>query len=470
MVIFTFFNVFLAIENTGTEVDSIEIEIVSESSGLRGFMKILLYVCSSISLVLFVAVVVIILRNLGKDKKNLKKEKKKALVSVDVEEIAIERYFPTADKKVGLALLQKAGIYKKRDKLGRRNTAVEEVEEEVCPLCTKNFACLTDEKPKTIKNSKRLYHPLCLKRWVKKKKQCPETLKRIKSILEKSIARISQLELDLPVENQSAHGKMAVGSKTSFFAEGGTPKSNVGKKKKRKSSINFMRLNLKSGDNSTKKLNSKSPRNPLMSPNHRKDDSNSGSEKFQISPQYINVLNKSDKKKKENSPQRPQRRGYKKKQKTILEKTPEEIEARKRAWRKKRGVTYNTIDTRKQNKRSDIVGTSNMNLLHSKNDKRDESFHFDDIRMKRSSSIKKMERKESPPHQFSSPQLKKKSFKRVGEDDGGERDDGFKLRLKNMINMEKRKKNRRKNSSHKKSVSIRMEESDISIDESSFGV
>lgn len=335
---------------------------------------------------------------------------------IDVEEIAIERHYPNYEKKVGIALLGKIGI-KKINKLSKETQATEE-DEERCPLCTRDFEGF-GEKPKTVKGSKNLYHPICLKRWVKKKKQCPETHKKIQNILAASVARISQIELGLPLEDDN--NKIVIGSKTSLMG-GTTPLSKYSSgKKKKKTSFNFLRLNSDSKNPSTKNPNS-SPRNGLMSP--PKSEVSRGNSKFKISPQSINAIQKrlqeneeidSDIQKNNELNLQEKRRGFKKmKPKTILESRPEQVEERKRAWKRKRGVTYNELDAQlarnKNNKmEEDVVGASNMNMVKSKmKSERENSFDFEDIYVKRSSSIKKNSNQNVPPR-FASPQLERES-------------------------------------------------------------
>lgn len=503
-----------AIENTGDNLQKVEIEIISESNGIRGFAKILLYFFSVLAFILFIFILISLLRKLTKDEKKTKEDTKKTLnQNFDVEELAIENHYPSVDKTVGIALLKNLGVENRKmrikNKLEKKKTEIEE-EEERCPLCSHDFKKLENENPKTVKGSKRLYHPLCLKRWVKKKKQCPDTYKRIEMLLAASIRKLSLIEIggNFDEENnqnnkngqnnnsniQESKVRLKIGSKTSFFDEQ-TPQSNysINGKNKQNSSFNFTRINATSTKNGKG-----SPRNPLMSPSRISKEENEKEKKFIISPISLEKLNN---KLNNNNNNEQEIEGID----AHFKKSKIDLDSRRKMFRRKKPKTQylelnnnnnnNKRNTRKQmtfkeigtveknndkrereKKDENILESNNMNIIN----KKDDSFDFNDIQVKkRSNSIDKYER--AIPPRYASPQLLKQE-----EGGGGEvnRNGGFRLKLRNLAkngengengkngengeNGENHQNKERNKESLKFESEISGKDEDISIDESSF--
>lgn len=225
-------------------------------------------------------VVAILLNKFGKNDK-----KADVKNNDEVEELAIENHFPDAKLNVGVLLLKKIGITGRQGKREKEKKSEKE-HEHVCHLCSKGFKN-DNQKPKTVEGSKKLYHSLCLKRWVNKKKQCPETLERIKGILAASIQKLTMLKIS---EKQKISGPenlklYAIGSKTSLY-EGASPAVK---------DYNFTPVNSNSNGVTTVKLNS-SPRNTLLSPSKVSLEQSKGSpgmdrKDFKISPKSTVKMN-----------------------------------------------------------------------------------------------------------------------------------------------------------------------------------
>ena len=186
---------------------------------------------------------------------------------------------------IGLAFLKKAGVNfnanggKKIQRNNKRKKTIQEIhkeeeedrKEQVCPLCSQNFDRIGDVAKK-VPGTDSVYHEGCLKIWLTRRQQCPETLRIIEALEGEDEKNLKKMDLNDDSEKIDAKQKMdnnpsqssvkeSIGSKKpGILKRSGTKKKmtkferkmkrKMSKVKMKRSPRKFTRLNQQSANNS----------------------------------------------------------------------------------------------------------------------------------------------------------------------------------------------------------------------------